>query len=190
MDVLPEGRGARGRAGDADDCEVVLRVAHHHLAGPRAALALHVDVVVLDRVRDDVVRGDEVRIAVLAPGCEARAEPAVGSLDREDALQGAGGERRDPGVLLLELTSGRVHLGAERSVPVAEHRELVRDARLERLHLLPVVVRLGVREHREREGSEGGQADEDPEERDRADPTALILVVAHLGLIGRSSREL
>ena len=190
VDVLPERRRARGRAGDADEREVVLRVAHHHLAGPRAALALHLHVVVLDRVRDDVVRGDEVGVAVLAPRGEAGAEPAVGGLDREDALQCARGERRDARVLLLQAAGGRVHLVPERGVPVPEHGELMHDARLERLHLRPVVVRLRVREQRERERPDGGDADEDSEERDRAQAATLVLVVAHTGLIGRSSREL
>ena len=179
VDVLPERRGAGRRAGDADEREVVLRVAHHHLAGPRAALALHVHVVVLDRVRDDVVRRDEVSVAVLAPGGEAGAEPAVGGLDREDALQRARGERCDAGVLLLQPPRGRVHLASERNVPVAEHRELVCDARLERLHLRAVVVRLRIREHRDCERAERGCSDEDPEERDRAQASAPVLVVAH-----------
>src|SRR5205085_12318365 len=151
----------------------------HDLALPRAALALHVHVVVLDRVRDDVVRGDEVRVAVLTPGCEAGAEPAVGRLDREDALQGVRRERGDPGVLLLQLAGGRVDLAPERGVPVSQRRELVLDARLERLHLRAVVSRLRVGEEREAERADRGAPDEDAEDRDRPQAATLVLVVAH-----------
>ena len=127
---------------------------------------------------------DDVELAVRRPAGEAGTEPLVG-LDREDALEDPGGERRDSLILLAELALGRLQPAGELLI---REPELLQPP-LELAHVGPEQVDTHTlladgrdREERDPERRDDGQARDHQRQRDR--PAATVLVVRHTTNLG------
>src|SRR5918993_1039376 len=186
--LLPQRPRADGRAVDPEHREVAGAVARDDLGAPRACIALEQHL--LADLGDDVGSRDDIELAVLRPPGEAGAESLVG-LDREDALEHARGQRRDPLVLLAQLALRSLQPARELLVRAPElfqpPLELA-NVGAQEVDSHALLADRGDGEQRDAEGREHGQPRDDHRQRMGA-TSSLVLVVRHTTNLGRRRRK-